>query len=155
VFGCICSHLRFYDSVAALTATYPASRPKLILAIPPSMSHGPSRTLFTQLASNLNTLIVLTSRGEPNTLSSELFELWNQRQERGKKAGEGEVGVPLGADQKFEVEVGHLLFACVKIIPNGRLLKCYRSNLSHAAQHQSPSFRPRTRRPQRSHSSRR
>ncbi|CED83949.1 mRNA cleavage and polyadenylation factor II complex, subunit CFT2 (CPSF subunit) [Phaffia rhodozyma] len=98
-------HLRFYDSVAALTATYPASRPKLILAIPPSMSHGPSRALFTQLASNLNTLVVLTSRSEPGTLSYDLFEKWNERQAPGRKAGEGEAGVPLGLDETLEITV--------------------------------------------------
>lgn len=127
-------HLRFYDSVAALTATYPASRPKLILAIPPSMSHGPSRTLFTQLAENLNALIVLTSRGTPNTLGSELFEMWNGRQERGKKAGEGEVGTPIGSDQKMDIEVGcfslgfekrlTLLRVALHLVGSGALTDC-------------------------------
>lgn len=113
--SCTFRHLKFYDSLSALTATYPSSRPKLILAIPPSMSHGPSRTLFTSLASNSHTLVVLTQRGEPGTLAADLFERWNVRQERGKKAGEGEVGRPLEMDEHFEVDVStrllHLPFA--------------------------------------------
>lgn len=98
-------HLRFYDSVAALTATYPASRPKLILAIPPSLSHGPSRSLFTQLASNDHTLVVLTERGKPGTLSHELFQAWNARQSTGQKAGEGSAGRPLEMNDKFQIKV--------------------------------------------------
>jgi cleavage and polyadenylation specificity factor subunit 2 len=97
-------HLRFYDSVAALTATYPASRPKLILAIPPSLSHGPSRTLFTQLASNDHTLVVLTERGKPGTLSHDLFQAWNARQSTGQKAGEGSAGRPLEMNDRFQIK---------------------------------------------------
>lgn len=98
-------HLRFYDSVAALTATYPASRPKLILAVPPSMSHGPSRTLFTQLASNDHTCIVLTERGLPGTLGHDLFQLWNKRQADGKKAGDGGPGDPIPMNEEFDIKV--------------------------------------------------
>lgn len=99
------SHLRFYDSVEALTATYPASRPKLVLAIPPSMSHGPSRSLFTQYATSPQTLVVLTSRGVPGTLGGDMFEKWNERQERGGKAGEGGVGKPVEMTEKLEIQV--------------------------------------------------
>lgn len=101
------SHLRFYDSVEALTATYPASRPKLVLAIPPSMSHGPSRSLFTQYADNTRTLVVLTSRGVPGTLGGDLFEMWNSRQERGRKAGEGAAGKPIEVREKMDLQVSN------------------------------------------------
>lgn len=98
-------HLRFFDSVEALTSTLPTSQPKLILAIPPSMSHGPSRRLFTQLASNPNTLVLLTSRGLQGTLSQELFEIWNSKQERGSKAGEGQIGRPVELKDQMEIKV--------------------------------------------------
>lgn len=69
------------------------------------MSHGPSRSLFTQLASNDHTLIVLTERGQPGTLSHDLFQAWNSRQADGCKAGEGSAGRPLEMNDKFEVKV--------------------------------------------------
>lgn len=77
-------HLEFFSSPFALLQTYPSfptssnptPKPKLILAVPGSLSHGPSRELFAEFAKVSGNLVVLTSMGETGSLSRSLFERW-------------------------------------------------------------------------------
>ena len=77
-------HLEFFSSPTALLQTYPSfptssnpsPKPKLILAVPASLSHGPSRELFAEFAKVPGNLVVLASVGETGSLSRSLFERW-------------------------------------------------------------------------------
>ncbi|KIJ56611.1 hypothetical protein M422DRAFT_22765 [Sphaerobolus stellatus SS14] len=85
-------YLEFFTSPGALTARYPSSKPKLILAVPASLSYGSSRTLFADFVSNPGNVVLLTSRAEPGTLAHTLFEKWNQRQDEHEKWDKGNIG---------------------------------------------------------------
>lgn len=56
------------------TPSNPNPTPKLILAVPSSLSHGPSRELFAEFAKVPGNLVVLTARGEVGSLSRSLFD---------------------------------------------------------------------------------
>lgn len=84
---------------------YPLSRPKMVLAIPPSMSHGPSRWLFTAMAGMEGNVILLTSQGEDGTLSRQLFEDWQLSQAEDKRYGSGSIGTISKIDQHLSLEV--------------------------------------------------
>jgi cleavage and polyadenylation specificity factor subunit 2 len=85
--------------------TFPLIRPKLVLAIPPSMSHGPSRWLFTVMASTEGNVILLTSRSEDNTLARDLYARWEAEQEVTARWGQGKVGRLLPLNDRKVVEV--------------------------------------------------
>lgn len=67
-------HVRFFASPAELLQAFPLSKPKVVLAIPPNMSHGPSRWLFTAMASAEGNVILLTGKGDDGTLTRELYD---------------------------------------------------------------------------------
>ncbi|KAK7054222.1 cleavage and polyadenylation specificity factor subunit 2 [Favolaschia claudopus] len=73
-------YLEFFLNPESLVKRYASSDPKLILAVPASLSHGPSRSLFTSFATIPNNVVLLTSRGEEGTLSRVLFDKWNDAQ---------------------------------------------------------------------------
>ncbi|KAG8856775.1 hypothetical protein FRB96_006278 [Tulasnella sp. 330] len=85
-------HVKFFQTPASLLAAYPITATQVILAVPHDMSHGPSRSLFTEFARDAGNTLILTSLGEQSTLSSDLFQLWNERQSDTDKWGKGKVG---------------------------------------------------------------
>lgn len=99
-------HVKFFATPTELMQAYPINRPKLVLAIPPSMSHGPSRWLFTAMAGMEGNVILLTSRGEKGTLARKLFDDWQSFQQEDRKYGAGKVGAIGKIEQQIDVEVG-------------------------------------------------
>ncbi|KAF8338964.1 beta-lactamase-like protein [Cantharellus anzutake] len=83
-------YLECFSSPDAVTRKYPSNMPKLILAVPLNLSHGPSRQFFTELASVTGNLLVLTSRGDPGTLTRLLYDQWHaaQKNDHTLKVGE-------------------------------------------------------------------
>ncbi|WWD04790.1 hypothetical protein V865_002861 [Kwoniella europaea PYCC6329] len=98
-------HVQFFLTPSDLLQAYPLMRPKLVLAIPPSMSHGPSRFLFTTMASTEGNVILLTSRGEDTTLARDLYQRWEQEQEEASKWGKGKIGKLGGLKGQLQIEM--------------------------------------------------
>ncbi|WVR06284.1 hypothetical protein IAU60_003314 [Kwoniella sp. DSM 27419] len=98
-------HVQFFASPGDLLQAYPLMRPKVVLAIPPTMSHGPSRFLFTTMASTEGNVVLLTSRAEAGTLARELYEQWEQRQQDGAKWGKGKIGSVGVLDGELKLEM--------------------------------------------------
>lgn len=98
-------HVQFFATPVELMQAYPLNRPKMVLAIPPSMSHGPSRWLFTAMAGMEGNVILLTSQGEDGTLSRELFEDWQLSQSEDKRYGSGKIGTKSKIDQQLAIAV--------------------------------------------------
>jgi cleavage and polyadenylation specificity factor subunit 2 len=99
------SHLEFFSSPAALTATYPSSKPKLILAVPTSLSHGSSRALFADFASVRDNVVLLTSRSEEGTLCRLLLDKWDQRQKDDERWDKGNIGSVIELDESIHIKV--------------------------------------------------
>lgn len=89
-----------------LLETYSSKDPKLILAVPASFSHGPSRSLFADFAAVPDNVILLTSRGEEGTLGRILFERWNRSQRTEDKWDKGKLGSSVMLDGSFDLRVG-------------------------------------------------
>ncbi|KAJ7682611.1 beta-lactamase-like protein [Mycena polygramma] len=85
-------HLEFFPNPQALIQRYSSMDPKLILAVPASMSHGPSRNLFVNFAAIPNNVVLLTSRSEEGTLGRVLFNKWNDSQRADDKWDKGKIG---------------------------------------------------------------
>ncbi|PCH41479.1 cleavage and polyadenylation specificity factor subunit [Wolfiporia cocos MD-104 SS10] len=85
-------HLEFFPNPQALLHTYSSKEPKLILAVPASLSHGPSRLLFSQFAETPDNVVLLTGRGEEGTLGRLLFDRWNDSQREDTKWDRGKIG---------------------------------------------------------------
>lgn len=98
-------HVQFFSSPTELLQAHPLSRPKLVLAIPPSISHGPSRWLFTAMASTEGNVIVLTSRGEDGTLSRDLYDRWESQQDEAARWGKGRIGHVQDLEGRLPIEV--------------------------------------------------
>ncbi|EMD40890.1 hypothetical protein CERSUDRAFT_111471 [Gelatoporia subvermispora B] len=85
-------HLEFFPNPQALMQTYSSKDPKLILAVPATLSHGPSRALFTQFAEMPDNVVLLTGRSEEGTLGRILFDRWNAAQRDEAKWDRGKIG---------------------------------------------------------------
>ncbi|KLO18053.1 cleavage and polyadenylation specificity factor subunit [Schizopora paradoxa] len=85
-------HLEFFTTPGALLHTYSSKDPKLILAVPMSLSHGPSRIIFSEFACIPDNVVLLTSRGEEGTLGRTLFDIWNGQQRDDDKWEKGRLG---------------------------------------------------------------
>ncbi|GHJ86659.1 hypothetical protein NliqN6_3061 [Naganishia liquefaciens] len=96
-------HLKFYPTHDAFLRAFPENSPKLVLAVPLSMSYGPSRRLFTKMAVEESATIVLTGRSEDHTLSNEMFRMWNRMQTPPDQYGAGGVGTPKSASGNISV----------------------------------------------------
>ena len=84
--------------------------PKLILAVPASLSYGPSRSLFADFAAVEGNVVVLTGRGGHGTLNRFLMDRWEAGQEDSQRWQDGKLGEPIPLDRPIELEVG-LTFA--------------------------------------------
>ncbi|KAJ9119685.1 hypothetical protein QFC22_003395 [Naganishia vaughanmartiniae] len=98
-------HLKFFPTYDAFLHAFPETdtSPKLILAVPLSMSYGPSRRLFTRMAVQENATVVLTSRAEDQTLTNDMFRIWNDRQSPAAQYGGGAVGSPTRVEGEHRV----------------------------------------------------
>lgn len=105
-------YLEFFLNPQTLVQKYSSREPKLILAVPASLSHGPSRSLFADFAAVPDNVILLTSRGEEGTLSRMLFDRWNNSQRADDTWDKGKIGSnvmmdgspPEGTFISFQVE---------------------------------------------------
>jgi cleavage and polyadenylation specificity factor subunit 2 len=105
VFNQFSRHLEFFPSPQALLQTYSSKDPKLILAVPASLSHGPSRNLFIDFAAVPDNVVLLTSRGDERTLGRALFERWNDRQRADDKWDKGRIGSNIMLDGTLHLKV--------------------------------------------------
>ena len=98
-------HLEFFPNPQVLLETYSSKDPKLILAVPASFSHGPSRSLFADFAAVPDNVILLTGRGEEGTLGRLLFDRWNRSQRAEDKWDKGKLGSSVMLDGSLELRV--------------------------------------------------
>lgn len=96
-------NLRVFSSPEAMHARYPSDQPKLVLCAPASLSYGFSRSILAStFLSSPKALVLLTSPGAPDSLSSHLFDQWNNRQHTNSKYGSGKVGEVVDFDKQDE-----------------------------------------------------
>lgn len=98
-------HLEFFPNPQVLLQTYSSKDPKLILAVPASLSHGPSRNLFADFAAVPDNVVLLTSRGEEGSLGRVLFDRWNDRQRGDDKWDKGKIGSNIMLDGILHMKV--------------------------------------------------
>ncbi|KAF5363964.1 hypothetical protein D9756_000393 [Leucocoprinus leucothites] len=98
-------HLEFFPNPQALLQTYSSKDPKLILAVPASLSHGPSRNMFADFAAVPDNVVLLTSRGEEGTLGRALFDRWNDRQRGDDKWDKGRIGSNIMLDGTLHMKM--------------------------------------------------
>ncbi|EGO02177.1 hypothetical protein SERLA73DRAFT_86401 [Serpula lacrymans var. lacrymans S7.3] len=98
-------HLEFFPNPQALLQTYSSKDPKLILAVPASLSHGPSRLLFSDFAVVPDNVVLLTSRGEEGTLGRILFDKWNDSQRADDKWDKGKIGSNIMMDGTMKLKI--------------------------------------------------
>lgn len=98
-------HLEFFNTPAALLQTYSSKDPKLILAVPATLSHGPSRALFAEFAETPDNVVLLTGRSEPGTLGRILFDKWNDSQREDTKWDRGKIGNNVMMDGVLRVKI--------------------------------------------------
>ncbi|EIW61467.1 uncharacterized protein TRAVEDRAFT_162694 [Trametes versicolor FP-101664 SS1] len=98
-------HLEFFSSPQALMSTYSTKDPKLILAVPATLSHGPSRSLFAHFAEIPDNVVLLTGRSEPGTLGRILFDKWNNSQREEAKWDRGKIGNNIMMDGVLRLEI--------------------------------------------------
>lgn len=88
-----------------LLSKYSLNTPKLVLAVPATMSHGPSRFLFTAMANTPGNVVLLTNRGEDDTLARDLYTRWEAEQADGAKWGQGKIGEVTALSGPLEIEM--------------------------------------------------
>ncbi|CBQ73226.1 conserved hypothetical protein [Sporisorium reilianum SRZ2] len=100
-------YVRVFPSLQAMDEAIPHDQAKVVLAVPPSMTHGPSRRLLARFAQNPNDVVVLISRGEPGSLCRELWNAWNTHQSKGFSWAQGKLGqivTPTKTALRFELK---------------------------------------------------
>jgi cleavage and polyadenylation specificity factor subunit 2 len=102
---CFYRHLEFFPNPQALLQTYSSKDPKLILAVPASLSHGPSRHLFSDFAAVPDNVVLLTGRNEEGTLGRDLFNKWNDSQRADDKWDKGKIGSNIMMDGGLKLRV--------------------------------------------------
>ncbi|KAH9844105.1 beta-lactamase-like protein [Rhodofomes roseus] len=98
-------HLEFFPTPQSLMQTYSSKDPKLILAAPASLSHGPSRAVFTEFAEIPDNVVLLTGRSEEGTLGRILFDKWNDSQRDDAKWDRGKIGNNVMMDGMLHLEM--------------------------------------------------
>jgi len=84
---------------------YSSKEPKIILAVPASLSHGASRSLFADFAAVPDNVVLLTCRGEEGTLNRILFDRWNNSQRDTDKWDRGKIGSNVMMDGTLQLKV--------------------------------------------------
>lgn len=85
--------------------TYATAHPKLILAVPASLSHGASRSIFAQFAAIPDNVVLLTSCGEKGTLARQLFDRWDSSQRGDDRWDNGRIGRNIMLDGSLVLEM--------------------------------------------------
>lgn len=98
--------VEFFSSPDQLIDKFSSRDPKLILAVPASLSHGASRSLFADFAGVEGNVVVLTGTSEPGTLSRLLMDRWEGGQEASQRWQDGKLGEPVSLDRPIDLEVG-------------------------------------------------
>ncbi|KAJ3739569.1 beta-lactamase-like protein [Lentinula detonsa] len=98
-------HLELFPNPQALIQKYSSKDPKLILAVPASLSHGPSRQLFCSFAAVPDNVILLTGRSQPGTLGGVLFDRWNDSQRTETKWDNGKIGSNIMMDGTLKLRM--------------------------------------------------
>ncbi|KAJ8698469.1 hypothetical protein PTI98_005175 [Pleurotus ostreatus] len=98
-------HLEFFPNPQALLERYSSKDPKLILAVPASLSHGPSRHLFSEFAAVPDNVVLLTQRGEEHTLGRALFDRWNNSQRGDDRWDKGRIGSNIMMDGVMKLKI--------------------------------------------------
>lgn len=109
-------HLEFFPNPQSLIQKYSSKDPKLILAVPASLSHGPSRNLFCDFAAVPDNVVLLTGRSEEGTLGRILFDRWNDAQRADDKWDKGKIGRNIMLDGSLKLSVRPLQFSCNRSI---------------------------------------
>lgn len=87
--------LELFASPDALLKRYGSKDPKVIIAVPVSLSNGSSRQIFSEFALIPDNIVLLTSRAQQGTLGERLFETWSSRQEETERWDKGKIGKPI------------------------------------------------------------
>lgn len=98
-------YLRIFSSVAAMDEAVSRSDAKVVLAWPPSLTHGPARKLLARSASNERDVVLLTGCGEPGTLGRQLYDEWERQQDQSAKWGAGKVGKMVRGSSRLNIEL--------------------------------------------------
>lgn len=98
-------HLEFFATPQALIHTYSSKDPKLILAVPASLSHGASRSIFSEFALVPDNVVLLTSPGEEGSLTRMLFSMWNDAQREEDRWNKGKLGRNIMLDKAIRLTV--------------------------------------------------
>ena len=75
------------------------------MAVPASLSHGPSRHLFSDFAAVADNVVLLTGRGAEGTLGRALFEKWNESQRPEDKWDNGKIGRNVMMDGSIKLKM--------------------------------------------------
>ncbi|TFK55437.1 hypothetical protein OE88DRAFT_1651747 [Heliocybe sulcata] len=100
-------HLEIFPSPQHLMQTYSSKDPKLILAVPASLSHGPSRIVFSEFAAIPDNVVLLTGRSEEGTLGGLLFDMWNTAQRDDSKWDKGKIGSNIMMDGVLHMKMNN------------------------------------------------
>ncbi|KAJ1597364.1 hypothetical protein NDA14_005783 [Ustilago hordei] len=98
-------YVKVYSSLQAMDEAIPQDQAKVVLAVPPSMTHGPSRRLLARFAKNPNDVVVLISRGEPGSLCRQLWDAWNTNQGKGFAWAQGKLGEAVTPNTRVRFEL--------------------------------------------------
>lgn len=97
--------LRYYSSVESFRSALAPSQAKVVLATPPSLTHGLSQHLLSEFLGDPDALVLLTGRGEPQSITRTLWDRWNAQQSDPSAWMHGRVGVPTSVGGHFAYEV--------------------------------------------------
>lgn len=75
------------------------------MAVPATLSHGPSRIIFSEFACVPDNVLLLTSPGEEGTLGRFLFDIWNDEQREDDKWNKGKLGRNVMLDRTLALKV--------------------------------------------------
>lgn len=98
-------YLRIFSSLAAMDEVVAPSDAKVVLAWPPSMTHGASRKLLARMAGNEKDVVILTQHGQPGSLGRDLFEKWESKQDPSAKWGGGKVGKSVQVNEDISLSI--------------------------------------------------
>ncbi|KAG8825638.1 hypothetical protein FRC17_008585 [Serendipita sp. 399] len=114
--------IEIFSTPDQLINKFSSREPKLILAVPASLSHGSSRSLFAQFAGVEGNVIVLTERTQQGTLNRYLMDRWEAAQEETERWQDGKIGEPISIDRPIDIDLRS------KIPLQGEELEKYREN---------------------------
>ncbi|KIL00069.1 hypothetical protein PAXRUDRAFT_822086 [Paxillus rubicundulus Ve08.2h10] len=98
-------YLEFFPNPQSLVQKYSSKDPKVILAVPASLSHGPSRSLFADFAAVPDNVVLLTSKGEEGTMARMLFDRWSGSQRGDDTWDKGKIGCNVMMDGALQLRM--------------------------------------------------